>query len=88
MINLSNDVKTSFEYINPLNDFSVINFICSTKTVLDIPINQVHFDPKEKKNIIINIRKILIPQKIIAYIFITDQNNFFHEVIQVDINYI
>ena len=87
LINLSNDIKTNFEYTNPLNAFSVINFICSTKTVIDIPINQINFDPKEKRNIVINIRKILIPQKITAYIFIMDQNNFFHEVIQVDINY-
>ena len=88
IINMSNDVKTSFEFTNPLNNFAIINFICSTKTVIEIPINQVHFEANEKKNIIINIRKILIPQEIIAYIFIVDENNFFHHVIEVKIKYI
>ena len=84
----SNEVKTAFEFTNPLNSFSVINFICSTKTVIDIPINQINFNSKETRNIIINIRKILIPQKITAYIFIMDDNNFFHDVVEVNINYI
>ena len=88
IINMSNDVKTSFEFTNPLNNFAIINFICSTKTVIEIPINQVHFEANEKKNIIINIRKILIPQEITAYIFIVDENNFFHHVIEVKIKYI
>ena len=81
-------LKLVFEFTNRLNSFAVINFICSTKTVLDITINQINFDAHEKRNIVINIRKILIPQKITAYIFIMDENNFFHEVIQVDINYL
>ena len=88
LINLNNDVKTYFEFTNPLNTFAVINFICSTKAVIDVPINQISFEAKEKRNIIINIRKILIPQKITAYIFIMDENNFFHEVLEVNINYI
>lgn len=88
IIKSSNEVKTSFEFTNPLNSFSVINFICSTKTVIDIPINQINFDSKETRNIIINVRKILIPQKITAYIFIMDTNNFFHDVVEVNINYI
>ena len=88
LINLNNDVKTYFEFTNPLNTFAVINFICSTKAVIDVPINQISFEAKEKRNIIINIRKILIPQKITAYIFIMDKNNFFHEVLEVNINYI
>ena len=87
LINVNNDVKTIFEFTNPLNSFAVINFICSTKTVLDIPNTQINFDAHEKRKIFINIRKILIPQKITAYIFIMDENNFFHEVVQVDINY-
>ena len=71
-----------------LNNFPcIINFICSTKTVIDIPINKINFDSNEKKNVVINIRKILIPQKITAYIFITEQNNLFHQIIQVIINY-
>ena len=56
--------------------------------MIDIPINQVNFSDNEKKNIIINIRKILIPQKKTAYIFISDENNIFHQVIQVNINYL
>ena len=88
VINVNNDVKTSFQFTNPLNIFSVINFICSTKTVIDIPVNQIYFDAKETKHIIINIRKILIKQKITAYIFITDENKFFNDVIEVNINYI
>ena len=88
VIKESNEVKTAFEFTNPLNSFSVINFICSTKTVIDIPINQINFNSKETRNIIINIRKILIPQKITAYIFIMDENNFFHDVVAVNINYI
>ena len=56
--------------------------------MIDIPNNQINFNSKEKKNIIINIRKILIPQKITAYIFITDENNIFHQVIQININYL
>ena len=85
---INNDIKTTFEYSNPLNNNCLINFICSTKTVIDIPNNQINFNSKEKKNIIINIRKILIPQKITAYIFITDENNIFHQVIQININYL
>ena len=85
---INNDIKTTFEYTNPLNNNCLINFICSTKTVIDIPNNQINFNSKEKKNIIINIRKILIPQKITAYIFITDENNIFHQVIQININYL
>ena len=85
---INNDIKTSFEYKNPLNFNCLINFVCSTKTVIDIPINQVNFSDNEKKNIIINIRKILIPQKKTAYIFISDENNIFHQVIQVNINYL
>ena len=85
---INNDIKTSFEYKNPLNNTSTINFICSTKTVIDIPINQIIFNANEKKNIIINLRKILIPQTIIAYIFINDENNLFHQVIQLNINYL
>ena len=85
---INHDIKTSFEYKNPLNNTSTINFICSTKTVIDIPINQIIFNANEKKNIIINLRKILIPQTIIAYIFINDENNLFHQVIQMNINYL
>ena len=87
IINLNNDLKINFEYTNPLNSFAVINFICSTKTVIEVPINQVNFDSNEKRLIFINIRKILIPQKITAFIFIMDENNFFHEVVQLDIEY-
>jgi hypothetical protein len=85
---INNDIKTNFMYTNPLNNLCSINFICSTKTVIDIPINQINFKANEKKNIIINIRKILIPQKITAYIFISDENNLFHQVIQININYL
>ena len=88
IINISNDVKTHFEFTNPLNNFAIINFICSTKTVIDIPINQIHFEANEKKNIIVNIRKILIPQEITAYIFVTDENEFFQHIIEVNIKYI
>ena len=84
---INNDIRTSFEFKNPLNIECLINFVVSTKTVIDIPINQINFNSEEKKNIIINIRKILIPQKITAYIFINDENNLFHQVIQVNINY-
>ena len=75
---INNDIRTSFEFKNPLNIKCVINFLVSTRTVIDIPINQINFNSEEKKNIIINIRKILIPQTITAYIFITDENNIFH----------
>ena len=84
---INNDIRTSFEFKNPLNIKCVINFLVSTRTVIDIPINQINFNSEEKKNIIINIRKILIPQTITAYIFISDENNLFHQVIQVNINY-
>ena len=85
---INNDIKTSFEYKNPLNTNCLINFICSTKTVIDIFNNQINFYANEKKNIIINVRKILIPQKITAYIFVNDENNLFHQVIQLNINYL
>ena len=84
---INNDIRTSFEFKNPLNIKCVINFLVSTRTVIDIPINQINFNSEEKKNIIINIRKILIPQTITVYIFISDENNLFHQVIQVNINY-
>ena len=84
---INNDLRTMFEFKNPLNISCLINFFCSTKTVIDIPINQINFNSYEKKKIIINIRKILIPQKITAYIFINDENNSFHQVIQFNINY-
>ena len=84
---INNDIRTSFEFKNPLNIKCVINFLVSTRTVIDIPINQINFNSKKKKNIIINIRKILIPQTITVYIFISDENNLFHQVIQVNINY-
>ena len=84
---INNDIRTSFEFKNPLNIACLINFLVSTKTVIEIPINQINFNSEENKNIIINIRKILIPQKITAYIFINDENNLFHQVIQVNINY-
>ncbi len=84
---INNDIKTTFEYRNPLNKICVIHFTCSTKTVMDIPFNQINFNANEKKKIIINIRKILIPQKITAFIFANDDNNLFHQVIQVSINY-
>ena len=88
IISINEDIKTCFQYTNPLNTFAVINFIASTKTVIDIPINQINFNAKERRNIIINIRKILIKQNIMAYIFIMDENNFFHEIIEININYI
>ena len=84
---INNDLRTMFEFKNPLNIACLINFFCSTKTVIDIPINQINFNSYEKKKIIINIRKILIPQKVTAYIFINDENNSFHQVIQFNINY-
>ena len=87
IIEVSNDVRTSFEFTNPLKSYSIINFICSTKTVIEIPIYQINFEPNETKNIIVNIRKILIPQKITAYIFIMDEYNLFHDVVQIDIDY-
>ena len=84
---INNDIKTTFEYRNPLNKICVIHFTCSTKTVMDIPFNQINFNANEKKKIIINIRKILIPQKITSFIFANDDNNLFNQVIQVSINY-
>jgi hypothetical protein len=87
IIKVSSDVRTSFEFTNPLKSYAIINFICSTKTVIEIPIYQINFEPNETKNIIVNIRKILIPQKITAYIFIMDEYNLFHDVVQIDIDY-
>ena len=84
---INNDLRTGFEFKNPLNIACLINFFCSTKTVIYLPINQINFNSNEKKKIIINIRKILIPQKVTAYIFINDENNLFHQVIQFNINY-
>ena len=84
---INNDLRTGFEFKNPLNIACLINFFCSTKTVIYLPINQINFNINEKKKIIINIRKILIPQKVTAYIFINDENNLFHQVIQFNINY-
>ena len=84
---INNDLRTGFEFKNPLNIACLINFFCSTKTVIYLPINHINFNSNEKKKIIINIRKILIPQKVTAYIFINDENNLFHQVIQFNINY-
>ena len=84
---INNDLRTGFEFKNPLNIACLINFFCSTKTVIYLPINQINFNSNEKKKIIINIRKIFIPQKVTAYIFINDENNLFHQVIQFNINY-
>ena len=87
LINIYNDMKTQFEFTNPMNQKTSLNFICSTDTVIEIPINQYIFRPYETKQFILNIKKILIAQKVKAYIFINDENNLLHQVIEIEINY-
>ena len=85
MVGTSTQVK--FSFTSPLNTWSVLHFESSNKRMLPLPADQIAFNSEENKIITINVCKYEQPGRGTAYVFISDDDNLFNQIIQVDISY-
>jgi hypothetical protein len=79
--------QVRFSFTSPLNTWSVLHFESSNKSMIELPADQIAFNSEENKIIKINVCKSLSPGRGTSYVFISDNDNLFNQVIQVDVSY-
>ena len=84
---VGNSTQVKFSFTSPLNTWSVLYFESSNRSMVELPVEQLSFNSEENKIITINICKSLIAGRGTAYVFISDSDNLFNQIIQVDIIY-
>ena len=84
---IGNSTQVKFSFTSPLNTWAVLHFESSNRNLVEIPNDQLAFNSEENKIIIINICKCLTAGRGTAYVFISDSDNLFNQIIQVDIIY-
>ena len=84
---IGNSTQVKFSFTSPLNTWSVLYFESSNRSMVELPVEQVPFNSEENKIITINICKSLIAGRGTAYVFISDSDNLFNQIIQVDVIY-
>ena len=82
---IGNSTQVKFSFTSPLNTWSVLNFESSNRNMVELPVEQIAFNSEENKIITINICKSLVAGRGTAYVFISDSDNLFNQIIQVDI---
>ena len=84
---IGNSTQVKFSFTSPLNTWSVLYFESSNRSMVELPVEQMAFNSEENKIITINICKSLIAGRGTAYVFISDSDNLFNQIIQVDVVY-
>ena len=79
--------QVQFSFTSPLNTWSVLHFESSNKRMLQLPADQISFNSEENKIIKINVIKNEQAGRGTAYVFISDNDNLFNQIIQVDVSY-
>jgi hypothetical protein len=84
---VDNSTQVKFSFTSPLNTWSVLYFESSNRNMVELPVEQMSFNSEENKIITINICKSLIAGRGTAYVFISDSDNLFNQIIQIDVIY-
>ena len=84
---IGNSTQVKFSFTSPLNTWSVLYFESSNRKMVEFPVEQMAFNSEESKIITINICKCLVAGRGTAYVFISDADNLFNQIIQVDVIY-
>ena len=84
---VGNSTQVKFSFTSPLNTWSVLYFESSNRNMVELPVEQMSFNSEENKIITINICKSLIAGRGTAYVFISDSDNLFNQIIQIDVIY-
>ena len=84
---IGSTTQVRFSFTSPLNTWSVLHFESSNKSMIELPADQIAFNSEENKIIKINVCKSLTPGRGTSYVFISDNDNLFNQVIQVDVSY-
>ena len=84
---IGNSTQVKFSFTSPLNIWAVIQFESSNRNMVELPKDQMAFNSEENKIITINICKCLTAGRGTAYVFISDNDNLFNQIIQVDVVY-
>ena len=84
---IGNSTQVKFSFTSPLNTWSVLYFESSNRNIFELPVEQLAFNSEENKIITINICKSLIAGRGTAYVFISDSDNLFNQIVQVDVIY-
>ena len=84
---IGNSTQVKFSFTSPLNTWSLLYFESSNRNMVELPVEQLPFNSEENKIITINICKSLIPGRGTAYVFISDSDNLFNQIVQIDIIY-
>ena len=84
---IGNSTQVKFSFTSPLNTWSVLYFESSNRNMVELPVEQLAFNSEENKIITINICKSLIAGRGTAYVFISDSDNLFNQIVQVDVIY-
>ena len=84
---IGNSTQVKFSFTSPLNTWSVLHFESSNRSMVELPVEQMAFNSEENKIITINICKSLIAGRGTAYVFISDSDSLFNQIVQVDIIY-
>ena len=79
--------QVQFSFTSPLNTWSVLHFESSNRRMLQLPADQISFNSEENKIIKINVCKNVQAGRGTAYVFISDNDNLFNQIIQVDVSY-
>ena len=79
--------QVQFSFTSPLNTWSVLHFESSNRRMLQLPADQISFNSEENKIIKINVCKNEQAGRGTAYVFISDNDNLFNQIIQVDVSY-
>ena len=84
---IGNSTQVKFSFTSPLNTWSVLYFESSNRNMVELPVEQMPFNSEENKIITINICKSLVAGRGTAYVFISDSDNLFNQIVQIDIIY-
>ena len=84
---IGNSTQVKFSFTSPLNTWSLLYFESSNRNMVELPVEQLPFNSEENKIITINICKSLVPGRGTAYVFISDSDNLFNQIVQIDIIY-
>ena len=84
---VGSSTQVKFSFTSPLNTWSVLHFESSNRLMIELPLDQIAFNSEENKIITINVCKSLNPGRGTSYVFISDNDNLFNQIIQVDVSY-
>ena len=79
--------NVKFTFVNPLNEFGVIRFESSNKSILTVNKEMISFNANESVFVHCEIKSQNDIAKASVYVFVTDAEDVFNQTILFEINY-